>query len=286
MRATSILLLVAAVAAASLEHDSEADPPPPPSALDPIPIRHPQVFGAPTARILPALVFYSGSGTDTGGNLTGLAMVGLGDVADFGVESSGHGRDWWSSTNSAHSLLSFFAAQLRMGIDEDRLFRHQPAVALGYRKSFEREVDGIDSRTAELYLAASKRLGSRISLHTGISLLDASMRQADSDQAVYIHDRGLGSQVRPILAIELEPKANARVMLETFWAPDLRYDTQEIALNATFAFGVRYALADWALLESGVSVPDVEGRDLLDAQIFARIRFITFSVARAYRRAE
>ncbi len=257
-----------------------------PWQLLPIPIRHPKTFDAPTARILPAAVLYSGTGIDTAGSLSGITLFGLGDVADFGVETGEHIRAREQASATAEPILPYLTAQLRMGVDEDRLFRHQPAVALGFRKSFERETDGHKTRIAELFLVASKRLGSRAEMHLGVSLWDAYLAPVNGGEVLFLHDGRLRSQIRPIFGIEVKAKPRAYVMVETFWAPEFQYEEQKVDLTAKFAFGVRYELARWAHLASGVSVPDIEQRDLLEAQIFTKLVFINHRLAKPYQQVK
>ena len=81
-----------------------------------------------------------------------------------------------------------------MGVAEDRLFKNQPALALGFRKSFSREQLGSDIRVAGIDLVASKTFG-KTSLHVGGVFWDASMTDIASDAQLLLHDTGAKRQI-------------------------------------------------------------------------------------------
>src|SRR5687767_13623713 len=60
--------------------------PPGPPAIAVSPTVHPEMFRAPTGRLLPAGHIYTRAGVDTGGGLSSGLRVGLGDVAEFGLD--------------------------------------------------------------------------------------------------------------------------------------------------------------------------------------------------------
>ena len=51
-------------------------------------------------------------------------------------------------------------------------------------------------------------------------------------------------------------------------------------LRPILSWGVRYDLASWAQLQSGVRVPDIGDANLLDAQIFGQLTLINRSIER------
>src|SRR5687768_646434 len=50
------------------------------------PTVHPELFTAPSGRLLPAGHIFTRSGVDTGGGLSSGWRLGLGDVAEFGID--------------------------------------------------------------------------------------------------------------------------------------------------------------------------------------------------------
>jgi hypothetical protein len=243
------------------------------------------VFHSPTARLLPGAVVSTGSGIDTGGGLQSQVEAGLGDVAEFGVTVTDliRARDGDSVGSQAQGLFPYVLAHFKMGVAEDRMFRHQPALALGFRKSFDRNADDHTTRVAELYFVATKDFGSRATMHLGASFWDAAID--DGMEVVTLHG-GAGSQLRPFGGIELRPLDDAQIMVELFWLPEFTYHwtgPEEIDLKLQLAWGVRYELTSWAVIEAGVRVPDIGAVDLLDAQIFGQFRFVSRHIRRALR---
>jgi hypothetical protein len=261
-----------------------------PWQLPPLRFTHPRIFEAHTAQILPAAAVYVGAGLDTGGNAGAIAAFGLGNVADFSASVTDLIRARDSSTTGAETVAPYFTATLRLGLDEGRFFSHQPAIAVGFRKSFEHEIDGFRTRVAELVVVASKSLGP-VAMHVGASLWDAEILRLhqvglEEETPAFLHDRGLSAQLRASAGVAVNATPSSQIMLETLSVPELNYEEPRVSLVARFAFGVRYALGESVVLESGVSVPDIEARDLSEAQIFGRLRFTTHHLARPYQEAE
>jgi hypothetical protein len=262
----------------------EVDEPPPP------PLSMPELLLAPSGSMLPAGVIYSRSGVDTSGGLSGDLRFGLGDVAEFGVAVTDLIRSREDSTATPKRLAPFYTATFRMGLAEDRLFRHQPALALGFRKSFEYEADGHRARIAELHLAASKHLGTRTSVHLNASFWDASVETND-EGAVVLHDQGLRRQARLGGGVAVRAVEDADILVDLAWVPEFCFTCTEVnrtRLRPILSWGVRYDLAGWAQLQSGVRVPDIGDANLLDAQIFGQLTIINRSLERvvARRRAK
>jgi hypothetical protein len=253
-------------------HVPHAAPAPPEPPEPPHPPVVPQVLVAPSARLLPAGVLYSRSGIDTSGGLSSDMRVGLGDVAEFGVALTDLIRGRNQPTDTPERIDGYVDAIFKMGVAEDRMFRGAPALALGFRKSFERAPDAYGTRFAELYLVATKRLGARATLHGGAVFWDASIAH-DADPVYALHDRGVRDQLRGFAGIELSPRDNAEILVDLYWEPEFCFGCTgvRIELQPILSWGVRYHVADWMQLEAGVRVPDIRDANLLDAQIFGQL---------------
>ncbi len=250
-------------------------------------IRFPFVFNSATARLLPGAVVYTSSGVDTGRGLSSQIEVGLGDVAEFGVTVTDliRGQDGDTAGAEADGLFPYVLAHFKMGVAEGRLSRWQPAMALGFRKSFERNVDEHTSRVAELYFVTSKDIGSKLTLHAGGSFWDASLSNGMDEVTLHGGD-SLRTQLRAFGGIELRPLPDAQIMLEVFYLPQFTYHTEgpeTIELNPQLAWGVRYELAPWAVVEAGVRIPEIDDVDLLDAQIFGQFKIVSRKLRDALR---
>ena len=241
------------------------------------PIQMPLIFNAPTGHLLPAGIILTEAGVDTGGGISSDIRVGLGDVAEFGIGTNAL-INVRKGNGEPEAVEAYPTALFKMGIAEDLLFRHQPAISLGFRKSFEVEHDDRTTRIAQLYLVASKSLGPKFRIHGGAVLWDASVERSDGTE-VLLHDDGVDKQLRAFGGIEIEPLDKSQILIELHWAPEfvLGDDTtpDEITLKPSLSWGVRYELVDWAMIESGVRVPDIEDVNLIDAQIFGQVRFVT-----------
>jgi hypothetical protein len=264
------------VAPPAVEPPPVSAPPPvapaPPRPFDRRRFELPEIITAPTARLLQAGVLYSRSGLDTGGGLSSDLRVGLGEVAEFGVATTDQLRARTVADPTPRRISPYVTATFRMGIAEDRLFRGQPALVLGFRKSFERTQDDHTSRIAELHLVGSKRLGPRATIHLGGVFWDASLRHGDED-AFALHDRGIANQLRGFGGVELRPLDDALILIDLSWVPQLCYEcgVERVSLRPVFSWGVRYEIADWIQVQSGVTVPDIQDANLLDAQIFGQV---------------
>ncbi len=245
------------------------------------PVRYPFMLHSPTGRLLPGAVIYGGGGVDTGRGVTGQLEVGLGDVAEFGLAVTDliRSRNMDDPLGDPSGIFPTILAHFKMGVAENRMFKHQPAIALGFRKSFEREEDAHRTRVAELYLTASKDLGKRTSIHGGATFWDASLDNGVSE--VTLHGKAGGAvknQIRVQGGIELRPMKDSQIMVEVFWLPEFHYSAmmpETIVLKPQLAWGVRYELSQWAVLEAGVRVPDIGDVNLLDAQIFGQFKVVT-----------
>lgn len=258
-------------------------PKPHPRAADRKPIDFPEVLTTPTGWLLPAAVLYSKTALDTGGGVTSDNRVGLGDVAEFGVATTDQVRERQTPDGKVDRIQPYVTASFRLGVAENRLFEHQPGVTLGFRKSFERNHDGQKTRIAELTLVASKHLGSRAALHLGGALWDASLQSTatplpgePAPNEVTLHGHDYQNQIRVFGGFEARPLPKSAILIDLGWSPEFCYgcvDADKIQLRPELSWGVRYEVASFMHLESGVRVPDIGNFNLLDAQIFGQITF-------------
>jgi hypothetical protein len=244
----------------------------------------PQLLAVPTGHLLPAGVVYGTTSLDTGGSFGGSLRIGLGDVGEFGVETSPRIRMQRSEGESPKTVQPLVLASFRMGVGEERLFKHQPAIALGFRKSFSREEFNNDIRVAAIDLVASKTFGNT-KLHLGGVFWDASMTNVNNEEEVLLHDTGANRQIRPFGGIEAEPIKNAQLLVDLYWVPLFSpfadSDKDAIKLRPTLSWGVRYHLSKQVSFESGVRVPDIGEANLLDAQIFGQLSVASDKIRRA-----
>jgi len=253
------------------------------------PLRFPEVLTTPTGWLLPAGVLYSRNAVDTGGGLASDNRVGLGDVAEFGVATTDQVRERDMDSDKPAQIQPYVTASFRLGVDENRLFAGQPGVTLGFRKSFERVHHDAKSRIAELTLVASKHLGPDAALHLGAALWDASLQNNQTGPMmppeVTLHGK-LGDQLRVFGGFEARPLPRSQILIDLGWAPDFCYHCAAdgngtIKLRPELSWGVRYQVARFMHIESGVRVPDIGNFNLLDAQIFGQITLTSFALADA-----
>ena len=253
----------------------------PKHAYEDVEVKLPLLFTTPTGHLLPAGVMMASAGLDTGGGFNGDFRIGLGDVAEFGVDTTSLIRiRSCAECESSGVSPPYPTALFKMGTSEGLFNKYFPALALGFRKSFENEHDNRITRVAQLYLVASKSLGSKVKLHAGAVFWDASIKQSFGNASeVLLHDQGVGTQLRGFGGVEVQPLPRSQILLELNWAPEFAIDettgTDSIELRPTLSWGVRYELASWAVVESGVRIPDIADLNLIDAQIFGQFRFVT-----------
>jgi len=253
------------------------------------PLRFPEVLTTPTGWLLPAGVLYSRNAVDTGGGLSSDNRVGLGDVAEFGVATTDQIRERDLESDKPAQIQPYVTASFRLGVEENRLFSGQPGVTLGFRKSFERVHHDAKSRIAELTLVASKHLGPDAAIHIGAALWGASLQNNPTGMTtpmeVTLHGK-LGDQLRAFGGFEARPLPRSQILIDLGWAPDFCYHCDAagngtIKLRPELSWGVRYQVARFMHIESGVRVPDIGNFNLLDAQIFGQITFTSFALSDA-----
>lgn len=255
------------------------------------PINLPEVLTTPTGWLLPAAVLYSRTSIDTGGGVTSDSRVGLGDVAEFGLATTDAVRERDNlQDKQVDRIQPYVTASFRVGVAEDRLFDQQPGVTLGYRKSFERNHDGYKTRIAELTLVASKHLGPNAAIHIGGALWDASVEGSidgdpESRREIALHEGAWADKLKVFGGLEVRPLPRSQILVDFGWSPEFCYlcsdDRDKIRLRPTLSWGVRYAVADFMNIESGVRVPDIASANLLDAQIFGQVTFTSWALRRA-----
>jgi hypothetical protein len=263
------------------------------------PVYMPEVLTTPTGWLLPAAVLYSKTSLDTGGGVSSDTRVGLGDVAEFGIATTDSVRERMDNGDArATRIQPYVTASFRLGLQENRLFVGQPGFTLGFRKSFERNHGGFTTRIAELTLVGSKHLGPNAAVHVGGAFWDASLEgDLDADDVadrreVTLHGQdNVRSQLRAFGGLELRPLPKSQILIDLGWSPEFCYrctagegrplDANKIRLRPTLSWGVRYEVAEWMNLESGVRVPDIGDANLLDAQIFGQVTFTSRALQRA-----
>jgi hypothetical protein len=252
-------------------------------------IDFPEVLTTPTGWLLPAGVLYSKNALDTGGGVVSDNRIGLGDVAEFGLATTDQVRERDTIADKPARIQPYVTASFRMGVAESRLFDDQPGVTLGFRKSFERNHNGQNTRIAELTLVASKHLGPRTALHAGAALWDASLQSTGDPpppgetepHEFTLHDQRRRDQIRVFGGFEARPLPRSQILIDLGWGPEFCYrcaDPDKIRLRPELSWGVRYAVSRSMHLESGVRVPDIGNFNLLDAQIFGQVTFTSFAL--------
>lgn len=216
--------------------------------------RAPRLFHAPTAFLQPSgAVFMTAGGTHRG-NQYGAVALGVGGVAEIGVESSDDLGSCAECTpeEPVAEALPTRTAWFKIGVAEDRFFAHQPALALG----FQAQIGSVDSgaltelRGARMYLVGSRTLGS-VRLHLGADIWDGGATSA-SDERVLLHDGPMARRVRPFGGFGWTPPIYPRttVIGEISWVPTFSAD--RIDLRWLAAWGVRYQAFNWGSVELAV----------------------------------
>ena len=233
------------------------------------------IFKSHTGHLLKAGTMHTSSSLDTSGGFASSVGFGLGGVADFRLSTLDSIREKIPGLDESSRVSPYITATFKVGVEEDRLFEKQPALALGFRKSFEHQSNGYSTQMAQLYLVASQALGSSVKVHVGASMWDASIKEDgwQGDQkptAVYLHDQGFKKMVRPFGGLEIKALPRSDILIEFDWVPEYVYETKKTELNAMLAWGVRYRAVPWLHIKSGVRIPEIQTGSLLGAQIFVQ----------------
>jgi hypothetical protein len=257
------------------------------------PINFPEVLQTPTGWLLPAAVLYSKTALDTGGGVTSDNRVGLGDVAEFGVASTDQVRERIASTDKPERIQPYITASFRMGVAEHRLFDSQPGVTLGQEKQLvlsqallqgrSYEANTVDVQNA-LDQAESDRDGRDCGRLAADRRPDAATGDVQRPRSRCTTKSSL-RQLRVFGGFEARPLPKSAILIDLGWAPEFCYqctnDTDKIKLRPELSWGVRYEVASFMHIESGVRVPDIGNFNLLDAQIFGQITFTSFALQSA-----
>ncbi len=195
----------------------------------------PEVVRAPAGFLLPGAQIYARSDLDTRWAWDEHIRLGLGDVAEFGLSS---GRDWHT-------------AQFRMGLR---------GLALGFEKSFARDVAGQPARFAQLHLVYSRTWRPWLTTHSGAGLWDAARGD------VVMHDGPLRDRVRAFGGVEVSVVDRSSVIADVWWDLDFCLDDATSKPHTTSpacmrlvpiaSVGVRYYASDAFVLTSGMRLAD------------------------------
>jgi len=199
------------------------------------------ILRAPTARLLPAGTIRGRASVDTGGGIATSVGVGLGDVANFYLETTDLVRRRLNEESDSKAIKPYLAATFTVGLKERRLFYHQPALALVFRKSFKRDYGLHKTQFAQLSLVASKRIGRSLHFHVGASAWDASIAKDTSNEQweVFHHDRGIQKLIKPFGGLEIAALPKSDILIEFDWTPEYVYEARRVDFNAMLAWGVR-----------------------------------------------
>src|SRR5262249_11119263 len=94
----------------------------------------------------------------------------------------------------------------------------------------------------------------------------------------------LSDQIRPFAGVEIRPIDKSEILIDVGYAPEFCYmctTATQIRLRPELSWGVRYEVADWMHLQSGVRVADIGNANLLDAQIFGEVVLTTWGLRHA-----
>ncbi len=231
-----------------------------------------RVWHAPTAWLQPHGGAIATAGATHRGAPFTAVTVGLGGVAELGVDLGPSLADCRRCGDGVRGPESVMVARalFRVGVAESTWFTAQPAVVLGFRgplRGASFEADGLASiRAAQLYLVASKSTRS-VRVHAGAAAWDVA---ATDDGSPVVLDRArLAGRVRPLAGLSWTPTIYPRtsVLADVTWQPVFRED--RAALGWMAAWGIRYEALSWASVELGVR--HRQGEDLADSTVLVRV---------------
>jgi hypothetical protein len=212
---------------------------------------------------------------------TGSASIGLGDIAEVGLQLQNERSecDPCEDPSIDAVVLNVASAFFKMGTPEGLGHKHVPAFALVFRKALlakaqvftdaERIIsDPVrETRGAMLTAMGSKTLGPA-ALHLGAELLVSSgtVLQGDFGVDEYV--------IRPALAAQWTPGQYplSTFMVDLRWVPKLEEENSSYdwGTRMTAAWGVRYKALSWASVDLNVRRQDGEG--LGDALVTLGVR--------------
>jgi hypothetical protein len=223
--------------------------------IDVAPPVPPRVFHTPTAWLQPSGQTFGSAGANHRlGGFFALA-AGLGELAEIDVSVTDRFLRCEALCDGKRETSSAWvgSALFKTGISEDAWFSGQPAVALGFRKSFHAQrLEGASARPelAELYVVASRRV-STAALHVGAQVFDHQLggaRLLDTDD--------LARRIRPMAGASWRPPAYPRttILADVSFVPETRAlgASAETALAWLVGWGVRYQALSWGSVELGI----------------------------------
>lgn len=278
MRNPATYALLIAVGIAGAAGRSSADPDPVEVVLPP------RVIHVPTARMLPAGKIHATGGVNhkkgamaifTGG-LAGVAELelGLSDELQTCDRDGDHRCGGPDFREHVYPLVAGF----KVGVNQGTWFELQPAIALGFRKTFGGKrlswaADGgvLDPRykLADLYLMASLDVGGGVHLHGGASLWAARHdRQVppgqERDEVELPGPEPEAPKLSketlcPLGAIEYTPSLYPKttMMLDVACTVDLEADDSTLRMVA--GLGARYQALTWGSIELDVRYREDDG---------------------------
>ncbi len=279
LAATALLSTVLAASAGGVRAEPDPEANNSATTLTPPPVTTPaapRVLHVPTAWLQPPATVYASTGVNhRGGGFLSLS-TGLGRLAEADLNISDRfiscAADCAGDTrDSGPAWLA--TALFKIGMAADELFSGQPALAIGFRRSFYTSTSSSSDKpeVAELYLAASRKIGG-VGVHAGAQLFDA-----ESDDSRLLDISSPVEQVRPFLGIEWVPAIYPRttVLLDFSWVPEFRQADATTAVDLTWlaGWGIRYQALSWGSIELAIRHRENEG--LADSTVLVRVNGTT-----------
>lgn len=241
----------------------------------------PRVIHVPTARMLPAGKIHATGGANHKKGVSAIFTGGLAGVAELEVGLSDELQTCVSDGNGPctgpedRKHVYPLVAGFKVGVNQGTWAKYQPAIALGYRKTFGGKAlswgtDGsvLDPRykLAQLYLVASLDVGAGLSFHGG-----ASLWAARHDSAVTPGEeidlpgpnpnagKVSGQTLCALGAMEYTPSLYPKttMMIDVACAVDLEAANSTLRLLA--GLGARYQALDWGSIELDVRYREGDG---------------------------
>ena len=210
----------------------------------------PRVMTAPTAWLLPDGAAYGTAGMDHRGDGSVDVGVGLGGVAELDVGADTDARECDAppcavmGLNHLPQTVWLARAGFRLGVPQHLLFKGQPALVLGTKKTF-----GHTREVGEVYLVASGTVGF-LRLHAGVAAMDARHGLVRME-----------AKLRPLAGLELTPPQYPKtsLMVDLAWTPQFRPDVPVDTMTKggpipewALGWGVRYQALSWSSIEVDV----------------------------------
>lgn len=256
-----------------------ATQPPTPNRVLHVPTGHMQSWGQ---------VYATGGGTHRAGAIASVA-TGLGKLAEIDIGLSDHLGVCSGCIDGAGQTDSLLlpSGLFKIGLGEGEFVSWQPALALGFRKTFGATQvaedlgdpsnfgDLDDARAARLFAVASKTLGP-LRLHVGVDIWDAEVVVGEQREA--LSQRPLGERVRPFAGVAWTPSIYPRTSLigDVSWVPVMDQSPgsgdPRAELRWLAGWGVRYQALDWVSTE--LAVRHREGGQLDDSTVMLRFNAV------------